>query len=134
MSNHMSLPYVSKPTLPAPRHPTQIPLTILFLPQSQFPVTHFQNEDWVVLSSKLKLKKVRIEDSGKYTCTAQHPSISRLSKTRTISITVLPGERRQCLNTRLDLTQNKMGLGRMGRIQSHTAALGFMTTTALNKL
>ncbi|XP_048880319.1 basal cell adhesion molecule [Brienomyrus brachyistius] len=49
-----------------------------------------EGEDWVMPSSKLKLKKVRIEDSGQYTCTAQHPSVSRLSKTRTISITVLP--------------------------------------------
>ncbi|KAG9334601.1 hypothetical protein JZ751_007422 [Albula glossodonta] len=46
-------------------------------------------EDWLVLSSKLKLKKVRVEDSGSYTCTAQHPAVSSLSKSRTISITVL---------------------------------------------
>ncbi|KAJ8388878.1 hypothetical protein AAFF_G00126340 [Aldrovandia affinis] len=48
-----------------------------------------EGEDWVELSSKLKLKKVRMEDSGSYTCTAQHPSVSSLSKTRTITVTVL---------------------------------------------
>ncbi|XP_036393840.1 uncharacterized protein si:ch211-79k12.1 [Megalops cyprinoides] len=49
-----------------------------------------EGEDWVEVSSKLKLKKVRLEDSGSYTCSAQHPSVSSLAKTRTISITVLP--------------------------------------------
>ncbi|MCI4374794.1 hypothetical protein PGIGA_G00010250 [Pangasianodon gigas] len=49
-----------------------------------------EGEDWMVPSSKLKLKKVREQDSGKYTCTAQHPSVSSLTKKRTINLTVLP--------------------------------------------
>ncbi|KAF5899964.1 vascular endothelial growth factor receptor 3-like, partial [Clarias magur] len=51
-----------------------------------------EGEDWVVPSSKLKLKQVREQDSGEYTCTAQHPSVSSLVKKRTISLTVLPEE------------------------------------------
>ncbi|KPP76745.1 hypothetical protein Z043_103892, partial [Scleropages formosus] len=51
-----------------------------------------EGEDWVELSNKLKLKKVRLEDSGKYTCTAQHPSVPVLTKTRTINLTVLPAD------------------------------------------
>ncbi|XP_060777226.1 vascular endothelial growth factor receptor 2 isoform X2 [Neoarius graeffei] len=49
-----------------------------------------EGEDWVVPSSKLKLKQVRLQDSGEYTCRAQHPSVSSLTKKRTISLTVLP--------------------------------------------
>lgn len=49
-----------------------------------------EGEDWLLPSSKLQLKNVRMEDNGKYTCMAQHPSISSLVKTRTISVTVLP--------------------------------------------
>ncbi|XP_036449267.1 uncharacterized protein si:ch211-79k12.1 [Colossoma macropomum] len=49
-----------------------------------------EGEDWIVPSSKLKLAQVRDLDSGKYTCTAQHPTVGSLSKKRTISITVLP--------------------------------------------
>ncbi|KAI5620554.1 hypothetical protein C0J50_20021 [Silurus asotus] len=49
-----------------------------------------EGEDWMVPSSTLKLKQVREQDSGQYTCTAQHPSVSSLSKKRTIHITVLP--------------------------------------------
>ncbi|XP_061111397.1 vascular endothelial growth factor receptor 3 isoform X2 [Conger conger] len=49
-----------------------------------------EGEDWLVLSSKLKLKNVRVEDSGSYTCVAQHPSISSLKRSRTVNVTVLP--------------------------------------------
>uniref|UniRef100_A0A8C7M3T5 Si:ch211-79k12.1 n=1 Tax=Oncorhynchus mykiss TaxID=8022 RepID=A0A8C7M3T5_ONCMY len=47
-------------------------------------------EDWIVPSSKLRLKNVRMEDGGDYTCMAEHPTLSSLKKSSTISITVLP--------------------------------------------
>ncbi|XP_012994719.1 vascular endothelial growth factor receptor 2 [Esox lucius] len=47
-------------------------------------------EDWIQSSSKLKLKKVRMEDSGVYACVATHPTESSLKKRLNISITVLP--------------------------------------------
>ncbi|XP_036798414.1 uncharacterized protein LOC110534479 isoform X2 [Oncorhynchus mykiss] len=46
-------------------------------------------EDWIVPSSKLRLKNVRMEDGGDYTCMAEHPTLSSLKKSSTISITVL---------------------------------------------
>ncbi|XP_017323261.1 uncharacterized protein si:ch211-79k12.1 [Ictalurus punctatus] len=49
-----------------------------------------EGEDWMVPSSKLKLKQLREQDSGQYTCMAQHPSVSSLIKKRTINLTVLP--------------------------------------------
>ncbi|XP_074538809.1 cell surface glycoprotein MUC18 [Halichoeres trimaculatus] len=47
-------------------------------------------DDWILPSSKLTLKKVSAMDGGQYTCMAEHPSVDSLSKSRTISITVLP--------------------------------------------
>ncbi|XP_029600302.1 sialic acid-binding Ig-like lectin 11 isoform X2 [Salmo trutta] len=47
-------------------------------------------EDWIVPSSKLRLKNVRMEDGGDYTCMAEHPTLSSLKRSSTISITVLP--------------------------------------------
>ncbi|XP_073341979.1 cell surface glycoprotein MUC18 [Pagrus major] len=47
-------------------------------------------DDWILPSPKLTLKKVSAKDEGKYTCVAEHPSVESLSKSRTISITVLP--------------------------------------------
>ncbi|XP_041758579.2 leucine-rich repeats and immunoglobulin-like domains protein 1 [Coregonus clupeaformis] len=47
-------------------------------------------EDWIVPSPKLRLKNVRLEDGGDYTCMAEHPTLSSLKKSSTISITVLP--------------------------------------------
>ncbi|XP_042165188.1 carcinoembryonic antigen-related cell adhesion molecule 18-like [Oncorhynchus tshawytscha] len=47
-------------------------------------------DDWIVPSSKLRLKNVRMEDGGDYTCMAEHPTLSSLKKSSTISITVLP--------------------------------------------
>ncbi|XP_026863118.2 uncharacterized protein si:ch211-79k12.1 [Electrophorus electricus] len=49
-----------------------------------------EGEDWIVPSSTLRLEQVRDMNSGKYTCTAQHPTVRSLVKTHTISITVLP--------------------------------------------
>ncbi|XP_064155803.1 vascular endothelial growth factor receptor 3 [Anguilla rostrata] len=49
-----------------------------------------EGEDWLVPSSKLKLRSVRMENSGSYSCIAQHPTVSTLRKTRTITVTVLP--------------------------------------------
>ncbi|KAJ8005277.1 hypothetical protein DPEC_G00144960 [Dallia pectoralis] len=46
-------------------------------------------EDWIQASSKLKLKKVRIEDSGVYACIAKHPTVSSLKKRFNMTITVL---------------------------------------------
>ncbi|XP_027009328.1 uncharacterized protein si:ch211-79k12.1 [Tachysurus fulvidraco] len=51
-----------------------------------------EGEDWIIPSSKIKLKNVHEENSGKYTCTAQHPTVSSLIKKRTIKLTVLPEE------------------------------------------
>ncbi|KAK3551871.1 hypothetical protein QTP70_030238 [Hemibagrus guttatus] len=51
-----------------------------------------EGEDWIIPSSKLKLKHVSVENSGKYTCTARHPTVSSLTKKRTIKLTVLPKE------------------------------------------
>lgn len=58
-----------------------------------------QGEDWVVPSSKLKLKQVREQDSGQYTCIAQHPTVSSLIKKRTILLTVLPGQSHRVTST-----------------------------------
>ncbi|KAJ8332856.1 hypothetical protein SKAU_G00417520 [Synaphobranchus kaupii] len=49
-----------------------------------------EGEDWILPRSKLELNNVRKEAGGTYTCTAQHPSIPSLKKTRTITVTVLP--------------------------------------------
>lgn len=53
-----------------------------------------QGDDWILPSSQLTLRKVRVMDEGQYTCMAEHPSVESLSKRRTISITVLPGKKR----------------------------------------
>ncbi|XP_058603203.1 vascular endothelial growth factor receptor 3 [Onychostoma macrolepis] len=49
-----------------------------------------EGEDWLLPSNKLKLKKVREQDGGRFTCSAQSPTVRSLMKKRTISITVLP--------------------------------------------
>lgn len=49
-----------------------------------------EGEDWLLPSNKLKLEKVREEDGGRFTCSAQSPTVRSLLKKRTISITVLP--------------------------------------------
>lgn len=49
-----------------------------------------EGADWVLSASKLKLKKVTSQDGGRYTCTAQSPTVQSLMKKRTISVTVLP--------------------------------------------
>ncbi|XP_066575431.1 uncharacterized protein LOC136764946 [Amia ocellicauda] len=51
-----------------------------------------EGNDWVEQSSKLKLRRVRVEDSGKYTCTASHPSVSQLRKSKTLTLIVTPEE------------------------------------------
>ncbi|KAK6469851.1 basal cell adhesion molecule-like [Huso huso] len=48
-----------------------------------------EGDDWVELSNKLKIQKVREEDAGTYTCTVQHPSVPSLSKTRTLQLLVV---------------------------------------------
>lgn len=48
-----------------------------------------EGEDWLLPSNKLKLDKVKDDDSGRYTCSAQSPTVRSLMKKRTISITVL---------------------------------------------
>ncbi|KAL0985032.1 hypothetical protein UPYG_G00152070 [Umbra pygmaea] len=50
--------------------------------------------DWILPSSKLKLKNVKMEDSGVYSCTAEHPSVASLKKSYNISITVVPASSR----------------------------------------
>lgn len=49
-----------------------------------------EGEDWILPSNKLKLNNVRDENGGRYTCSAQSPTVQSLMKKRTISITVLP--------------------------------------------
>ncbi|XP_052003040.1 uncharacterized protein LOC127658016 [Xyrauchen texanus] len=49
-----------------------------------------EGEDWLLASNKLKLEQVRAIDGGRYTCTAQSPTMQSLMKKRTISVTVLP--------------------------------------------
>lgn len=64
-------------------------------PSPPLSLTHhpslYQGEDWIVPSSKLRLKNVRMEDGGDYTCMAKHPTLSSLKRSSTISITVLTG-------------------------------------------
>ncbi|XP_051576271.1 uncharacterized protein si:ch211-79k12.1 [Myxocyprinus asiaticus] len=49
-----------------------------------------EGEDWILPSNKLKLEQVRAMDGGRYTCTAQSPTMQSLMKKRTINVTVLP--------------------------------------------
>ncbi|XP_068180831.1 peroxidasin homolog isoform X2 [Antennarius striatus] len=49
-----------------------------------------EGDDWILPESELRLKDVDESDSGLYTCTAEHPSIASLRKSRTVKITVLP--------------------------------------------
>ncbi|TSL40947.1 Hemicentin-1 [Bagarius yarrelli] len=58
--------------------------------ETPFYTWHKEGEDYIIPSSKLKLKHVTKENSGKYTCVAQHPSVSSLTKKHTIKLTVLP--------------------------------------------
>ncbi|XP_031708392.1 CD166 antigen [Anarrhichthys ocellatus] len=51
-------------------------------------------DDWILPSSTLTLRKIRVMDEGQYTCMAEHPSVESLSKKRTISITVLSKDAR----------------------------------------
>ncbi|XP_029928778.1 uncharacterized protein LOC115374146 [Myripristis murdjan] len=73
---------------------------------SQKPEYFWQKEggDWILPSSKLTLKKVTALDGGEYTCTAQHPSVSSLTKKRTISITVLPEDAPWYESTNMQIT------------------------------
>lgn len=49
-----------------------------------------EGDDWILPSNKLKLDKVSDQNGGRYTCSAQSPTVRSLMKKRTISITVLP--------------------------------------------
>ncbi|XP_077067847.1 vascular endothelial growth factor receptor 3 [Siphateles boraxobius] len=49
-----------------------------------------EGDDWILPSNKLKLEKVSDQNGGRYTCSAQSPTVRSLMKKRTISITVLP--------------------------------------------
>ncbi|KAG1947598.1 vascular endothelial growth factor receptor 3 [Pimephales promelas] len=49
-----------------------------------------EGDDWILPSNKLKLEKVSDQNEGRYTCSAQSPTVRSLVKKRTISITVLP--------------------------------------------
>ncbi|CAM4700531.1 unnamed protein product [Leuciscus chuanchicus] len=51
-----------------------------------------EGDDWILPSNKLKLEKVSDQSGGRYTCSAQSPTVRSLMKKRTISITVLPEE------------------------------------------
>ncbi|KAK7147433.1 hypothetical protein R3I94_010072 [Phoxinus phoxinus] len=49
-----------------------------------------EGDDWILPSNKLKLEKVSDQNGGRYTCSAQSPTVRSLVKKRTISIAVLP--------------------------------------------
>ncbi|XP_026084052.1 vascular endothelial growth factor receptor 3-like [Carassius auratus] len=49
-----------------------------------------EGEAWLLPSNKLKLENVREQDGGRFTCSAQSPTVHSLMKKRTVSITVLP--------------------------------------------
>ncbi|XDV40217.1 hypothetical protein PO909_009344 [Leuciscus waleckii] len=51
-----------------------------------------EGDDWILPSNKLKLEKVSDQSGGRYTCSAQSPTVRSLMKKRTISITVLSEE------------------------------------------
>ncbi|XP_062847963.1 advanced glycosylation end product-specific receptor [Trichomycterus rosablanca] len=84
-----------------------------------------EGETWMVPSSKLKLFQVRDLDSGAYTCTAQHPTVSSLSKKRTVKITVLPEEAAwyESTNGRIYLMASAAGVALLIIIVSMTAFL-----------
>eukprot|EP00066_Takifugu_rubripes_P025871 XP_011615137.1 PREDICTED: uncharacterized protein LOC101080006 [Takifugu rubripes] len=50
--------------------------------------------DWILPSSQLALMKVSSADGGRYTCTAQHPSVEALRKSRSISCLMVAHARR----------------------------------------
>ncbi|XP_022529965.2 uncharacterized protein si:ch211-79k12.1 [Astyanax mexicanus] len=84
-----------------------------------------EGDDWIVPSSKLRLERVRDLDSGKYTCTAQHPTVDSLSKKRTISLTVLPEDAAWYETTtgRIALMASAAGVALLVIIVSTTACL-----------
>lgn len=51
-----------------------------------------EGSDWILPSSVLTLEKVSAIDEGKYTCSAQHPTIPSLSKTQSFNISILPDQ------------------------------------------
>lgn len=48
-----------------------------------------EGSDWILPSSVLTLEKVSDMDKGRYTCSAKHPTIPSLSKSRSFNLTVL---------------------------------------------
>uniref|UniRef100_A0A3B3ZA86 Ig-like domain-containing protein n=1 Tax=Periophthalmus magnuspinnatus TaxID=409849 RepID=A0A3B3ZA86_9GOBI len=46
-------------------------------------------DDWILPSGVLTLNNVSALDEGRYTCTTSHPTISSLSRNRTITLSVL---------------------------------------------
>lgn len=48
-----------------------------------------EGSDWILPSSLLTLEKVSAMDEGQYTCSAVHPTIPSLSRTRSFNFTVL---------------------------------------------
>ncbi|XP_063055064.1 myosin light chain kinase, smooth muscle [Engraulis encrasicolus] len=59
---------------------------------SETPEFFWQKEgsDWILPSKTLSLRKVSAADAGTYTCTAKHPSVASLTKSRSFNLTVLP--------------------------------------------
>lgn len=59
---------------------------------SETPEYFWQKEgsDWILPSKTLTLRKVTPADEGTYTCTAKHPSVASLSKSRSFTLTILP--------------------------------------------
>ncbi|KAJ0000005.1 hypothetical protein NQD34_011847 [Periophthalmus magnuspinnatus] len=48
-----------------------------------------EGDDWILPSGVLTLNNVSALDEGRYTCTTSHPTISSLSRNRTITLSVL---------------------------------------------
>ncbi|XP_012673612.1 basal cell adhesion molecule [Clupea harengus] len=58
---------------------------------SETPEYFWQKEgsDWILPSKTLTLREVTPQDEGTYTCTAQHPSVESLRRSRSFTLTVL---------------------------------------------
>ncbi|XP_067093299.1 cell surface glycoprotein MUC18 [Osmerus mordax] len=84
-----------------------------------------EGEDWILPSSKLFLRKMRVEDGGAYTCVASHPTVPSLKKSRTISITVLPEDAPwyESTNGRLMLMTSAAGVAMLALILSMSVFL-----------
>ncbi|XP_076136139.1 cell adhesion molecule CEACAM20 [Alosa pseudoharengus] len=94
---------------------------------SETPEYFWQKEgsDWILPSKTLTLRKVTPEDDGTYTCTATHPSVESLRKSRSFTLTVLPEDAGwyETTDGRIVLTAAGAGLVLLVLLVSMTAFL-----------